>query len=68
MRIEIEAIYENGVFRPRKPPVGIREREAVRLTIEDSDLLQKQAEQRIRLDPETARRIGDSHDFSLLEP
>jgi len=33
----IEAVYENGIFKPLKPIKGLEEHERVRLTIEPAD-------------------------------
>lgn len=33
MKTTIEAVYENGVFRPLKPPEGIAEHRQVTLTV-----------------------------------
>ena len=67
MKVQIEAVYENGVFRPKMPPTGIADRETVCLRIERSDLLHQQAERRIVLEPDIARQIGDSPELGILE-
>ena len=67
MKAQVEAVYENGVFRPKVRPAGVADRETVCLTIEHPDLLRQQAHRRISLDPEMARQIGDSDDFGILE-
>jgi len=67
VKVQIEALYENGVFKPKMPPTGIADKETVCLTIERSDLLHQQAKRRIAIDPDIARQLGDSPEFGVLE-
>jgi len=68
MIITIEAIYENGVFRPTRP-LPLKDQEVVRITIEPglswaertSGLLQWKG------DPELLQRVAERDEFSILE-
>ncbi|MEW6130559.1 MAG: antitoxin family protein [Acidobacteriota bacterium] len=67
MSITIEAIYENGVFKPLTPVKDISENEKVKLTVNPVSLIDYQRRHRIKGDPELFREIGDSDKYSLLE-
>lgn len=67
MSVVIEAIYEAGVFKPLTPVNEIKEHEKVRLVIEPASLIDAQRCNRIEIDSELAREIGDSDEYSLLE-
>ncbi|MEN3335309.1 MAG: hypothetical protein V7641_4674 [Blastocatellia bacterium] len=59
MSVVIEAIYESGVFKPLSPVNEIKEHEKVRLVIESASLIDAQRDNRIQIDPQLAREIGD---------
>ncbi len=74
MSILIEAIYESGVFKPLAPVFYLKEHERVQLMLEPSGttedarhLIEQQRKNRIQLEPDVAREIGDNHEYDLLE-
>jgi predicted DNA-binding antitoxin AbrB/MazE fold protein len=67
MSIEIEAIYEAGVFKPITPISNLKEHEKVRLVVESIGLIADQRKERIQIDPGMAREIGESPDYDLFE-
>lgn len=67
MNITIEAVYEAGVFKPLSPVENLKEHDKVRLVVEPANLIDTQRQNRIQIDPEVAREIGDSPEYDLLE-
>lgn len=74
MSLTVDAIYEAGVFRPLVPLPNLQEREHVRLTLETVGgaedalrLINEQRQNRIQIDPELARTIGDNNEHNLFE-
>jgi predicted DNA-binding antitoxin AbrB/MazE fold protein len=73
MSFIVEAIYESGVLKLLTPLPQLKEQERVRLTLEtlrpaaDATLLiAQQRQQRIQIEPQAAREIGDSQEYDLL--
>lgn len=68
MAIVIEAVYENGVFKP-KEPLGLKERETVRLTIEAPMSWAERTSGILQLsgDPEVVRKIVGDPEHGILE-
>lgn len=67
MSIEVEAIYEAGVFKPLAPIPNLKEHEKVRLVVESAGLVASQRQQRIEGDRELAREIAESPECGLFE-
>ena len=74
MRMTIEAIYEAGVLRLLAPLPDLPEHAKVRITVEaiagtepHGSVIDTQHQNRLRLDAQVARDIGDSHEYDLLE-
>ncbi|MEJ7710677.1 MAG: antitoxin family protein [Pyrinomonadaceae bacterium] len=67
MSISIEAIYEAGVLKPLSPLPDLKEQEKVRLTLEPVSRIAAQRQNRLQVDPQVAREIGDSHEYDSLE-
>ena len=66
MDITIDAVYESGVLKPLQPLEGLNEHDRVRLVVQQMGTVAEQRVTRIKLDPETAREIGESVQYSLL--
>jgi predicted DNA-binding antitoxin AbrB/MazE fold protein len=73
MSFIVEAVYESGVLKLLTPLPQLKEQERVRLTLEtlrpaaDATLLiAQQRQQRIQIEPQAAREIGDSQEYDLL--
>jgi predicted DNA-binding antitoxin AbrB/MazE fold protein len=73
MGLTVEAIYESGVLKPLTPLPELKEHERVRLTLEPISaatdavrLIEQQRQQRVEIDPQIAREIGDGDEFSFL--
>jgi predicted DNA-binding antitoxin AbrB/MazE fold protein len=68
MAITVEAVYENGVLKP-KEPLPLQEHEAVRVSIEKSVTWAERTAGVIPWtgDPELLRRIAEDDEFSILE-
>lgn len=71
MSIEVEAIYEAGVFKPLAPIPNLKEHEKehekVRLVVESAGLVASQRQKRIEGDAELARQIAESPECELFE-
>lgn len=67
MSISIEAIYEAGVLKPLSPLPDLKEHERVRLTLEPVSRITAQRKNRLQVNPQIAREIGDSHEYDSLE-
>ena len=67
MNVTVEAVYEDGVFRPLSPVPEIEEHQRVTLIVESTNIIAGQRRQRIQLDPEIATEIGDSPEYSIFE-
>jgi len=66
----VEAVYENGVFRPLKRPEGIAEHRQVTLTVTAEEQTSSLADLAGRISPDDAeemRRIVE-HEFELVNP
>jgi predicted DNA-binding antitoxin AbrB/MazE fold protein len=68
MALTIEAVYENGVFRPLQP-LPLQDHERVRLTIEPEVSWVERTAGMLRWtgDPEVLRRIAEDDEFGILE-
>jgi predicted DNA-binding antitoxin AbrB/MazE fold protein len=68
MTITIEAIYENGVFRPTRP-LPLKERQMVRITIEPELSWAERTAGLLKWtgDPDILQRIAEGDEFSILE-
>jgi len=68
MAITVEAVYENGVLKP-KEPLPLRENEIVRVSIESPVTWVERTAGMIPWtgDPELLRRIAEDDEFSILE-
>jgi predicted DNA-binding antitoxin AbrB/MazE fold protein len=68
MTLTVEAVYENGVLKP-KEPLPLRERETVRLTIEPETSWAERTAGMLPWtgDPEVLRRIATDPEFGILE-
>jgi len=74
MTLTVEAIYENGVLKP-KQPLPLKEHEQVRLSIYPATDVQKALDAVRRGyglipwtgDAETLRRVAEDDEFSILE-
>ena len=74
MSITIEAIYESGVLKPLSPLLDLKEHAKVRLTVEAvsdieerTSVIDQQRRNRIQIDSQVAREIGDRHEYDLME-
>jgi predicted DNA-binding antitoxin AbrB/MazE fold protein len=74
MHMTIEAIYEAGILKPLVPLPDLPEHTKVRITVEaivgtepHGSVIDTQRQNRLRLDTQVARDIGDSHEYDLLE-
>ena len=75
MRVTIEAIYEAGIPQaPRPRCLTCQEHTKVRITVEAiagteqrGSVLDAQRKNRLHLNAQVARDIGDSHEYDLLE-
>lgn len=65
MSIEVEAIYEAGVFKPLTPIPNLKEHEKVRLVVESAGLIASQRQKRIEGDAGLAREIAESPECEL---
>ena len=59
MRATLEAVYENGVFRPLTVPEGLAEHRRVLLTVSAEDPLSSLADVAGGISPEDAREMRD---------
>jgi predicted DNA-binding antitoxin AbrB/MazE fold protein len=66
MRVTVEAIYEAGVFKSLEPLPDLQEHTKVRITVEaivgtdgGTSVIDEQRKNRLHLDPQVARDIGD---------
>ena len=68
MPITIEAVYENGVLKPRQP-LALKEHERVTVTIQPAISLARQTAGMVPWtgDAETLERIIRDPDFGILE-
>jgi predicted DNA-binding antitoxin AbrB/MazE fold protein len=68
MALTVEAIYENGVLKP-KEPLPFREHERVTLTIQPATSLARQTAGMVpwTRDAETLERIARDPEFGILE-
>lgn len=74
MSITVEAIYAAGTFKPLSPLPELPEHTKVRITVETiadaeshSSVIDTQRRNRLHLDAQVAREIGDSHEYDLFE-
>ena len=67
MDITIEAIYESGVLKPLEPLEGLNDHDRVWLVLQPIDTVAEQRLERIKLDPDAAREIGESFHYSPHE-
>jgi predicted DNA-binding antitoxin AbrB/MazE fold protein len=74
MSITIEAIYEAGILKPLAPLPDLPEHTMVRITVEaiaDTEqrgsVIDEQRRNRLHLDAQAVRDIGDSHEYDTLE-
>ena len=74
MSITIEAIYEAGMLKPLAPLPGLSEHTKVWITVEviadtepHGSVIDAQRKNRLHLNAQVARDIGDSHEYDLLE-
>ena len=74
MSITIEAIYEAGILKPLTPLSDLPEHTKVRITVEAivgtaqrGSVIDAQRQNRLYLNAQVARDIGDSHEYDLLE-
>lgn len=74
MNITVEAIYTAGAFKPLSPLPVLPEHSKVRITVETiadteprSSVIDKQRRNRLHLDTQVARAIGDSHEYDRFE-
>jgi len=63
----LEAIYEQGVFKPKKKKLDIPEHTVVQLMVKVPGVIARQRKKRLQLDSRIAREIAESADYSLLE-
>jgi len=61
--VTVEAIYENGVFRPLQP-LDIPEHARVRVTVVPVACVRRER-RRVAVDTETGRAIAEDPEFSL---
>lgn len=68
MAITIEAVYENGIFRPTQP-LPFEEQAKVRVTVEPDITGAERTAGMLRWsnDPDLLRRIAEDDEFSILE-
>jgi predicted DNA-binding antitoxin AbrB/MazE fold protein len=68
MTLTIEAVYENGVLKPREP-LPLREHETVRITIEPELTWAERTAGMLQWtgDPEVLHRIATDPEFGILE-
>ena len=68
MAITVEAVYENGVLKP-KDPLPLRENETVRVSIESSITWAERTAGMIPWtgDPDLLRRIAEDDEFGIME-
>ena len=74
MSITVEAIYAAGILKPLSPLPELPEHTKVRITVEaiadteqPSSVINEQRRNRLHLDTQTARDIGDSYEYDLFE-
>jgi predicted DNA-binding antitoxin AbrB/MazE fold protein len=74
MSITIEAIYEAGILKPLAPLPDLPEHTKVRITVEAiagteqrGSVIDEQRRNRLHLDAQVVRDIGDSHEYDMLE-
>ena len=68
MAITVEAVYENGVLRP-KQPLPLQENEIVRVSIESPTSWAERTAGMLTWtgDPDVLRRIAEDDEFGILE-
>ncbi len=66
MSTRIEAIYEDGVFKPLSPLNDIQEHSKVTITVEAASVVE-QFRGVLKIDPAVAAEIIDNADYSILE-
>jgi predicted DNA-binding antitoxin AbrB/MazE fold protein len=68
MSITIEAVYENGVLKP-KQPLPLREHEEVHVTIEPQSSWARRTAGMLSWtgDPEVLRQIATDPEFGIME-
>ena len=66
MSIVVEAIFESGVLKPLSPLPQLKEHERVRVTIEESNLVDELCG-KIEIDPAVAREIIESAEYGIFE-
>jgi predicted DNA-binding antitoxin AbrB/MazE fold protein len=74
MRVTIEAIYEAGILKPLAPLPDLPEHTKVQITVETitgteqrGSVIDAQRKNRLHLNAQVTRDIGDSHEYDLLE-
>jgi predicted DNA-binding antitoxin AbrB/MazE fold protein len=74
MSITIEAIYEAGILKPLAPLPNLPEHTKVRITVEAiagteqrGSVIDEQRRNRLPLDAQAVRDIGDSQEYDMLE-
>ena len=67
MSIAIEAIFEEGVFRPLTTSINLKEGETVRLVVEPITSIELQRRYRIDIEPDIVREIIESADFGIFQ-
>jgi predicted DNA-binding antitoxin AbrB/MazE fold protein len=74
MRVTIEAIYESGILKPLAPLPDLPEHTTVRITLETvagteqrGSVIDAQRKNRLYINAQVARDIGDSHEYDLPE-
>jgi predicted DNA-binding antitoxin AbrB/MazE fold protein len=68
MAIIVEAVYEDGVLKP-KEPLPLRERETVRVSIETPITWAERTAGMIPWtgDPEVLRRVAEDDEYGIME-
>ena len=56
--MKIEAIYENGVFKPRTVPSDLEEGDLINITVEQPGLVARQRRRRLVIDRSVAKAIA----------
>ena len=74
MSLTIEAIYEAGILKPLAPLPDLPEHTKVRITVEaitsteqHGGVIDTQRKNRLHLNVQVARDIGDNHEYDSLE-
>ena len=70
MKKTLEAVYENGVFRPLKRPEGIAEHRRVTLTVSAEDRSSSLADLAGRISLDDAREMREivEREFECVDP